>query len=126
LSDDERAKLLRDGKLEQPSDYSPEPTVITRALIEDGRKNLLLGDGPGGAIAIAAPVRLLHGLNDRDVPHSISLRIQERLTSQDVVVQLIKDGDHRLSQPQDLARLTAAVEELVQLSAESSAPSPAR
>jgi pimeloyl-ACP methyl ester carboxylesterase len=126
LSDGDRAKLLRDGKLEQPSDYSLEPTVITRALIEDGRKNLLLGGGPGGAIAIAAPVRLLHGLNDRDVPHQISLRLQERLAAQDVVVNLIKDGDHRLSRPQDLARLTAAVKELVQLSAASSVPSPAR
>ena len=123
LSDSDRAKLLRDGKLEQPSDYSPDPYVITRALIEDGRKNLLFGGGP---IEIAAPVRLLHGLNDRDVPHQISLRLQARLAAQDVVVNLIKDGDHRLSRPQDLARLTAAVKELVQLSAASSVPSPAR
>jgi pimeloyl-ACP methyl ester carboxylesterase len=123
LSEGDRAKLLREGKLEQPSDYSPDPYVITRALIEDGRKNLLFGGGP---IAIAAPVRLLHGLNDRDVPHQISLRLQDRLAGEDVVVNLIKDGDHRLSRPQDLARLTAAVKELVQLSAASSAPSPAR
>ena len=122
LSEDDRAKMLREGKLEQPSEYSEDPYVITRALIEDGRNNLLLG----APIAIDVPVRLLHGLNDRDVPHSISLRIQERLTAEDVVVQLIKDGDHRLSRPRDLTRLTAAVEELVQLSAESSAPSPAR
>ncbi len=57
LSEGDRAKLLRDGNLEQPSDYSDDPYVITRALIEDGRKNLLLG----GPIAIDAPVRLLHG-----------------------------------------------------------------
>src|SRR5215470_11160666 len=112
LSENDRAKLLHDGKLEQPSDYSPEPYVITRALIEDGRKNLLLG----GPIAIDAPVRLLHGLNDPDVPHEISLRLQQKLASQDVVVNLIKDGDHRLSRPQDLARLCATVDELVQLS----------
>jgi pimeloyl-ACP methyl ester carboxylesterase len=122
LSEGDRAKLLRDGKLEQPSDYSPEPYVITRALLEDGRKNLLLG----GTIAIDAPVRLLHGLNDQDVPHQISLRLQELLVAKDVVVNLIKDGDHRLSRPQDLARLCAAVEELLQLSASSNAPSPAR
>ena len=67
LSESDRGKLLRDGKLEQPSDYSPEPYVITRALIEDGRRNLLLNN----TIAIDAPVRLLHGLNDRDVPHTI-------------------------------------------------------
>jgi pimeloyl-ACP methyl ester carboxylesterase len=122
LSEDDRAKMLRDGKLEQPSEYSSDPYVITQALIEDGRSNLLLG----GPIAIDVPVRLLHGLNDRDVPHSISLRIQERLTAEDVVVQLIKDGDHRLSRPQDLERLCASVEELLQLSAASSAASPAR
>jgi pimeloyl-ACP methyl ester carboxylesterase len=122
LSDDERARLLKDGKLEQPSDYSPEPYVITKALIEDGRKHLLLN----GRIAIDAPVRLLHGLNDRDVPHAVSLRLQTRLTSPDVVLQLIKDGDHRLSRPQDLARLCVAVDELVQRSAASSAANPAR
>ena len=122
LSDDERARLLKDGKLERPSDYSPEPYVITRALIEDGRKHLLLN----GRIAIDAPVRLLHGLNDRDVPHAVSLRLQTRLTSPDVVLQLIKDGDHRMSRPQDIVRLCAAVDELVQLSAASSAANPAR
>jgi pimeloyl-ACP methyl ester carboxylesterase len=122
LSEEERTRLLNDGKLEQPSEYSAEPYVITRALIEDGRKHLLLD----GTIAIDAPVRLLHGLDDRDVPHQVSLRLQSRLKSRDVVLQLIKDGDHRLSRPQDIARLSAAVDELVQLSAASSAASPAR
>jgi len=122
LSESDREKLLREGKLEQPSDYSPEPYVITRALIEDGRRNLLLNN----TIDIDAPVRLLHGLNDRDVPHTVSLQLQAKLKSQDVIVQLIKDGDHRLSRPQDLARLCTAVEEVVQLSAASSAVNPAR
>lgn len=122
LPDSERARLLQTGKLEQPSDYSADPYVITRALIEDGRKHLLLDR----SIEIVAPVRLLHGLADPDVPHTISLRLQQRLTSADVVVSLIKDGDHRLSRPQDLTRLCAAVEELVQLSAASSASSPTR
>jgi pimeloyl-ACP methyl ester carboxylesterase len=122
LSETDREKLARDGKLQQPSDYSPEPYVITRALIEDGRRNLLLDS----TIDIDAPVRLLHGLEDRDVPHTVSLQLQAKLKSQDVIVQLIKDGDHRLSRPQDLARLCTAVEELVQLSAASSAAKPAR
>jgi pimeloyl-ACP methyl ester carboxylesterase len=122
LTQNDRARLLKDGKLELPSDYSSDPTVITRALIEDGRKHLLL-DSP---IAIEAPVRLLHGLNDRDVPHHFSLRLQEQLSSQDVVVQLIKDGDHRLSRPQDLQRLCDTVDALVQLSAASNAAKPAR
>jgi pimeloyl-ACP methyl ester carboxylesterase len=122
LSEAERGKLLRDGKLEQPSDYSPEPYVITRALIEDGRRNLLLNN----TIDIDAPVRLLHGLKDRDVPHTVSLQLQAKLKSRDVIVQLIKDGDHRLSRQQDLARLCTAVAELVQLSAASNAVNPAR
>ncbi len=126
LSAGEREMLLRDGKLEQPSDYSPEPYVITRALIEDGRRHLLLSGEPGATIGIDAPVRLLHGLDDPDVPHAVSLQLQQRLKSKDVVVHLIKDGDHRLSRPQDIARLCAAVEELVQLSAASSAVNPAR
>ena len=122
LSDAERERLLKDGELEQPSDYSPEPTVITKALIEDGRKHLLLDR----MIGIEAPVRLLHGLNDRDVPHQVSLRLQSKLKTQDVVVSLIKDGDHRLSRPQDIQRLCDTVDELVQLSAASSAANPAR
>ena len=122
LSDQDRAKLLRDGKLAQPSDYSADPYVITQALIEDGRRNLLLG----GPIAIDMPVRLLHGIEDHDVPHAISPRLQEQLAAQDVVVNLIKDGDHRLSRPQDIARLTATLDELLQLSAASSAASPVR
>jgi len=122
LSDEERTRLLADGKLEQPSEYSEEPYVITKALIEDGRKHLLLN----GRIGVEAPVRLLHGLNDRDVPHAVSLRLQTKLKSENVVLNLIKDGDHRLSRPQDLARLCDTVEELLQLSADSNAPSPAR
>jgi pimeloyl-ACP methyl ester carboxylesterase len=122
LSEEDRARLLKDGKLEQPSDYSPEPYVITQALIEDGRKHLLLNS----RIDISAPVRLLHGLKDRDVPHAVSLRLQTKLRSEDVVVHLIKDGDHRLSRPQDLKRLCDTVEELLQLSAASSAANPVR
>jgi pimeloyl-ACP methyl ester carboxylesterase len=111
LSAGERQRLLDEGKLEQPSEYSADPYVITRTLIEDGRRHLLLGH----PIAITVPVRLLHGVADRDVPHRISLRLAERLMADDVVVTLIKDGDHRLSRPQDLARLTQAVDELMTL-----------
>ena len=97
---EERATIMRDGVLHLPSQYG-EPYPITRALIEDGRTRLLLN----GPIAIDCPVRLLHGQRDADVPWEMALRIAERVTSEDVEVVLVKDGDHRLSRPQDLALL---------------------
>ncbi len=96
----ERERLMGEGVLRVPSQYG-EPYPITRRLIEDGRRRLLL-DGP---IALDCPVRLLHGQRDPDVPWDIALRIAERLTGADVQVTLVKDGDHRLSRPQDLALL---------------------
>jgi len=96
----QRDTLMRDGILRVPSQYG-EPTPITRALIEDGRNHLLM-DRP---IAIDCPVRLLHGQHDPDVPWETALRLAERVTSQNVQVLLVKDGDHRLSRPQDLALL---------------------
>jgi pimeloyl-ACP methyl ester carboxylesterase len=97
---EERARLMRDGILHVPSEYGG-PYPITRALIEDGRTHLLLH----APIAIDCPVRLLHGQRDPDVPWETALRIAEQLTGPDVQVHLVKDGDHRLSRPQDLALL---------------------
>jgi pimeloyl-ACP methyl ester carboxylesterase len=97
---EERDRLMADGVVFAPNRYGP-PTPITRALIEDGRKHLLL-DRP---IPLTCPVRLLHGQNDQDVPWELSLRIAERLESTDVHVILVKDGEHRLSRPADLALL---------------------
>ncbi len=99
---EERATLIERGVLEQPSDYG-DPYAITRALIEDGRTQLVLG----GPIPITAPVRLLHGQSDRDVPWEFSLRLAERVVSTDVQVVLVKDGEHRMSRPQDLDLLRA-------------------
>ena len=65
-------------------------------------------------IHIDCPVRLLHGQNDADVPHDISLQLAVRLRSADVQVTLVKDGDHRLSRPQDIALLIATVERLLE------------
>ncbi len=96
----ERATLLRDGVLRVPSQYG-EPYAITRALIEDGRSHLLLG----GPIAIDCPIRLLHGRRDPDVPWETALRIAERVRAEDVRITVVKDGDHRLSRPRDLALL---------------------
>ncbi|MEQ8179322.1 MAG: alpha/beta fold hydrolase [Amphiplicatus sp.] len=108
MSAADRATLLREGRLELPSDYSPEPDVITRQLIEDGRDNLVLpraGD-------ITCPVRILQGMKDEDVPWRHAMRLAEALGSADLRVTLTGDGDHRLSSPADLERLTAAMEEI--------------
>jgi pimeloyl-ACP methyl ester carboxylesterase len=103
-----RTRLLSEGAILQPSAYQEAPLEITRALIEDGRRHLLLR----GAIDLRCPVRLLHGMADADVPWRTSLRLAERLTGSDVTLTLIKDGDHRLSRDHDLQRLFAAIDDL--------------
>lgn len=109
LSAEDRAILQRDGRLERPSQYSPEPSVFTWKLIEEGRNHLLL-DKP---LALPCPVRLLHGQNDPDVPWEYSLQIARHLDAPEVISTFVKGGDHRLSTPADIARLIATVEELV-------------
>lgn len=103
-----RARLLSEGAILQPSQYQEAPTEITRGLIEDGRRHLLLR----GPIDVRCPVRLLHGMADPDVPWQTSLRLAERLVGKDVTVTLIKDGDHRLSRDAELKRVSAAIDEL--------------
>ena len=109
LDADARARLERDGQIVMPSAYDPEPCVITRRLIEEGRNHLLLR----APLAISVPVRLIHGLEDHDVPWQMSLTLAAQLTSPDVEVTLVKNGRHRLSEPHDLARLCATVEVLL-------------
>jgi pimeloyl-ACP methyl ester carboxylesterase len=104
----ERAALLRDGILRVPSAYGGEQ-VITLALIEDGRRHLLLR----APVPIACPVRLLHGMRDPDVPWETALRLADRLTSEDVRVVLIKDGNHRLSRPADIDVLCGILAEML-------------
>ncbi len=108
LSPEDRIALERDGRLERPSQYSPEPSVFTWRLIEEGRHHLLL-DEP---LNVPCPVRLLHGQSDPDVPWEYSLQIAKHLKAPEVIVTLIKGGDHRLSAPADIARLISTVEEL--------------
>jgi pimeloyl-ACP methyl ester carboxylesterase len=106
----QKATIARDGVLYEDNPYGPEPTPTWRGLFDDGVANEVLGD----SIAITCPVRLLHGQKDRDVPWKISLKLADALQSDDVMVTLIKDGDHRLSREQDVALLLATVGELVQ------------
>jgi pimeloyl-ACP methyl ester carboxylesterase len=108
LPEHARARLAADGFITVPSAYDPAGYVITGRLIEDGRRHLLLP----GPIPIRCPVRLLHGLADADVPWSLSVELTQALASPDVSLTLIKDGDHRLSEPDQLARIAAAVAEV--------------
>ena len=106
LSEAQRRELLERGELAAASAYEADPIPITLRLVEEGRRHLLLR----GPIRLSCPVRLLHGMEDPDVPYQTSLRLVERLTGTEAVVELIEDGDHRLSRPQDLARLFTAVD----------------
>ena len=105
-----RAEIEAKGVYHEPSDYGEEPYTITRGLIEDGRRHLLLR----GPIALACPLRLIHGTADTAVPWQTSLRIMERVESGEVEVTLVKDGDHRLSEPHDLKRLETVIDGLIE------------
>ena len=104
-----RRTIERDGLYLRPSLYSDEPYPITRALIEDGRRHLVL-DGP---VAPGCPVHILQGMRDPDVPWDHALKLLERLPGENVQLTLVKDGDHRLSRPEDIDRLLRAVEEAI-------------
>jgi len=108
LSPTERERLQRDGRIERPSEYSEQPYVITRRLIEDGQRHRLL-DAP---IALSCPVRIVHGMRDSDVAWQQSITLIERLQGEDSHLTLLKNGDHRLSGDADLARLTGLVDAL--------------
>lgn len=102
-----RREILDKGVWARPSDYGEEPYPITRRLIEEGRAHLLLG----GMIETGCPVRILQGVRDPDVPWSHAIELVSHLARDDVVLTLVKDGDHRLSRPEDIERLVAAVAE---------------
>src|SRR4051794_22935793 len=91
----------------RPSQYGA-PYPITRALIEEGRNHLVLGS----AIEVGCPVRILQGAQDPDVPWQHAFALAQRLPADDVVLTMIQDGDHRLSRPQDIARMLATVAEI--------------
>ncbi len=102
-------EAIRDkGLYHRPSHYSTEPYPISRELIEDGRKHLLFG----APIATGCPVHILQGMQDPDVPWRHALELVEHLPGDCVTMTLVKDSDHRLSRPEDLDRLLAAVESI--------------
>ncbi|SMF65186.1 alpha/beta fold hydrolase [Allosphingosinicella indica] len=108
FTQDQKMTILSEGRLAQPSIYSDQPTVTTRAFWQSGEALRLLH----APIGIDAPVRLLHGQRDPDVPWAYALELAKLVRSADVQTLLIKDGDHRLSRPQDIALLIATLEAL--------------
>jgi pimeloyl-ACP methyl ester carboxylesterase len=102
-------EIRTNGVWMRPSQYGDgAPYPITRALIEEGRNHLLLGS----AIEVGCPVRILQGAQDPDVPWQHAFALAHRLPTDDVVLTMIQDGDHRLSRPQDITRIIAAVAEI--------------
>jgi pimeloyl-ACP methyl ester carboxylesterase len=107
FSDAIKREIEEKGVWMRPSEYSEGPHPITKRLIEDGRKHLMFG----GLIETGCPVHILQGVQDPDVPWRHAVELVARFSRADVVLTLIKDGDHRLSRPEDIERLIAAVKE---------------
>jgi pimeloyl-ACP methyl ester carboxylesterase len=107
FSREAKREIEDNGVWHRPSEYG-EPYPITKNLIEEGRNHLILG----GSIDVGCPVRILQGAKDPDVPWQHAMRLAHRLPAEDVVLTMIQDGDHRLSRPQDIARIIAAVAEI--------------
>jgi len=110
-SDADKRRLADYGRLEQPNPYGGDPQVTTRGFWESGQALQLL-DGP---IDIACPVRLVHGERDTDVPADIALRLMRQLRSGDVQLTLVKDGGHRLSEPNEIAAILRTVAALLEI-----------
>ena len=104
-----RRQIEEEGRWLRPSPYGSEPYPITRALIEDGRRHLLFG----GVVRSYAPVHILQGMRDDDVPWQHAMLLVEHLAADPASITLVKDGDHRLSRDEDIARLIAAVDNIV-------------
>ena len=102
-----RDAVERDGTWLRPSAYG-DPYPITRRLIAEGRRHLILD----GTIATGCPVHILQGMRDEEVPWSHAMTLVEHLDSDPVSITLVRDGDHRLSRPEDVARLIAAVDQI--------------
>lgn len=107
----QQSTLLTEKLLPVASCNGQEPYPITLNLVEEGRRHLLLRN----AIPLACPVRLIHGAEDEDVPWQVAVSLLQRLAGADVTLQLIKDGNHRLSAPEHLLRLHGAVAEVLAL-----------
>lgn len=110
FSDEQKAALQRDGKIEEPNPYGPEPQLFTKAFWESGQRLRLLD----GEIPIGCPVRLLHGEADQEVPVDVAFRLMRRLRSSDVQLNVLKGGGHRLSEPHEIRAILGTVETLLE------------
>lgn len=106
----QRDSLLRDGQIQEPSDYGPDPYIYTRRLIEDGRDQRIF-DRP---LHLSFPTRWLQGTADDAVPVQTALRLLDHATGPDIRLTLIKDADHRLSTPECLELIKQTVTDVVQ------------
>jgi pimeloyl-ACP methyl ester carboxylesterase len=109
LTKKEQKSLAERGFFEERSAYSLEPNIYTRSLLEDGRENRVLT----GIIETGCPVHILQGMKDPDVPYQHAMKLVEHLPADDVVLTFVRDGDHRLSRPQDIDRMLQAVKGLI-------------
>lgn len=110
---DEKTRIERDGRIEEPNPYGPAPQLFTAAFWRSGQRLRLLD----GEIGIEAPVRLLHGEDDAEVPLDVAFRLMRRLRSSDVQLNVLKGGGHRLSEPHEIRAILRTVETLLEPSA---------
>ena len=108
LSEDHKAQLASRGYLEEQSQYSDDPNIFTRLLFEDGEDNRVMT----GPIETKCPVHIIQGQKDEDVPYEHAMKLVSFLPADDITLTMIKDGDHRLSRPQDIELILRAVETL--------------
>ncbi|MDH5529358.1 MAG: alpha/beta hydrolase [Paracoccaceae bacterium] len=108
FSDAQKAELMEEGRVELPSDYSDEPYVITRRLIEDGRDHLVLRE----PLNLPFPVRFLQGTADADVPVAVATRLIDHVTGPDIRLTLVKGADHRFSTPECLKLIELSVQKV--------------
>ena len=108
FDEDQRQMILKSGRLELPSEYSDEPYIITKKLIEEGRNQLVLRT----PLPLPFPVRLLQGTEDADVDQSVALRLLDHVSCDDVHLTLVKGANHSFSSPECLAMITDAIDQV--------------